>query len=61
MIAIENKYADMVARYELFTGHKSDKNLHLYRKLGYKEKRQEIIRVDLMLIHMEKINEKRNT
>ncbi len=34
MHAVENKFSE-VRRYELFTGHKSEKNLALYRKLGY--------------------------
>ena len=42
MHAIENKFSG-AQRYELFTGHKSEKNLILYRRLGYckyKEKAQ---------------------
>ncbi len=61
MILIENKYSKSVARYTLFTGHRSEKNLHLYRNLDYREIRQEKIRDDLILIYMEKRNIKENT
>lgn len=50
---IENVFDD-VTRYELFTGHKSEKNLHLYQKLGYEIFRSEIITDDLTLVFMEK-------
>lgn len=58
MMSLENKYAQSVARFEIFTGHKSQRNLHLYKKLGYLEMSREVIRDDLILIHMEKINAK---
>jgi ribosomal protein S18 acetylase RimI-like enzyme len=35
MAAIEERYADDVTRYELFTGPKSERNVRLYRRLGY--------------------------
>ena len=35
MLAIEN-YFEKVIRFELFTGHKSEKNIHLYESIGYK-------------------------
>ena len=41
-------------RFELFTGHKSNKNLYLYRKLGYKEFRKEIINNNITMIYLEK-------
>jgi GNAT superfamily N-acetyltransferase len=41
-------------RYELFTGYKSEKNLYLYNKLGYREFRREIINDRLTLVFMEK-------
>jgi N-acetylglutamate synthase-like GNAT family acetyltransferase len=41
-------------RYELFTGFKSEKNLNLYKKLGYKEFKQQIVNENLTLIHLEK-------
>ena len=42
-------------RYELFTGNKSQKNLYLYTKLGYKEFNQQIINNTVTLIYLEKI------
>jgi GNAT superfamily N-acetyltransferase len=42
------------ARFELFTGHLSERNLNLYRKLGYRPFRQERISEALTLVHMEK-------
>jgi ribosomal protein S18 acetylase RimI-like enzyme len=44
-------------RFELFTGHKSEKNLHLYRKCGYRIFRSENITEDLKLVYMEKLEE----
>jgi N-acetylglutamate synthase-like GNAT family acetyltransferase len=45
---------DDVKRYELFTGHKSEKNLYLYKKLGYREFKKEVIHENLHMIHLEK-------
>ncbi len=36
MESIENVF-EHVKRFELFTGYKSIKNLHIYKKPGYKE------------------------
>ena len=55
---IEEKYAAVVDRYELSTGHKSARNLHLYKKLGYKEIRRELLNDNCDLIVMEKSNAK---
>lgn len=41
-------------RFELFTGHKSHKNLYLYTKLGYKEFERVAVREGLELIFLEK-------
>ncbi|MBI5178030.1 MAG: GNAT family N-acetyltransferase [Nitrospinae bacterium] len=41
-------------RFELFTGSKSGKNLHLYRKLGYKIFRTEAVTAELTFLHLEK-------
>ena len=41
-------------RYELFTGHKSIRNLHLYQKIGYKEFKRIPIHEDLTMIYLEK-------
>lgn len=43
-------------RYELFTGHRSEKNLYLYRKLGYRVLREKKIDDELTLVFMEKRN-----
>ena len=40
MNTIEQRFHD-VDRYELFTGYKDEKNLHLYMKLGYTRFREE--------------------
>ena len=40
--------------YELFTGSKSEKNLYLYKKLGYKEFEREMVADNLEIIFMEK-------
>jgi ribosomal protein S18 acetylase RimI-like enzyme len=41
-------------RYELFTGHKSERNLHLYQKLGYEPFRTRVLTQDLTLVFLEK-------
>ena len=43
-------------RFELFTGFKSQKNIYLYNKLGYKEFKQQIINNNLILIYLDKQN-----
>ncbi len=50
---IENAF-DHVDRYELFTGHKSERNLYLYKKNGYKIFRSQKLTEDLTIIFMEK-------
>lgn len=44
-----------VARFELFTGSNSIRNLHLYRKLGYQEFRREPLGSKVELVYLEKI------
>jgi len=44
------------SRFELFTGHLSQKNLYLYQKLGYQAFREKIINPQLRLIYLEKPN-----
>jgi ribosomal protein S18 acetylase RimI-like enzyme len=39
-------------RYELFTGHLSEGNLRLYRRLGYEEFREEVISPTLRLVYL---------
>jgi ribosomal protein S18 acetylase RimI-like enzyme len=50
---IENVF-DYVTRYELFTGHKSQKNLSLYEKNGYRIFRRQQVTNNLTLVFMEK-------
>lgn len=61
MREVETRYSHMVNRYTLFTGDKSARNIHLYRKLGYKEIRQEPTNRDFKLIYMEKNNDAKGT
>lgn len=51
--SIEDSFKDN-KRYELFTGHKSNRNLHLYKKIGYKEFKQIPIHENLTMIYLEK-------
>jgi N-acetylglutamate synthase-like GNAT family acetyltransferase len=44
-------------RYELFTGHLSERNLHFYQKQGYKIFKREKITEDLTLVFLEKYRE----
>lgn len=55
MLALEQKF-DAARRYELHTGHKSEKNLALYGKLGYREYKRKPQSANVMLICMEKRN-----
>ena len=50
---IENAF-NHVVRYELFTGHKSRKNLYLYEKNGYRIFRRQEVTDDLIIVFMEK-------
>ena len=50
---IEKEFS-AVRRYELFTGHRSENSLHLYRKCGYRILKTETITEDLKLVYMEK-------
>ena len=43
-------------RFELYTGFKSQKNIYLYNKLGYKEFKQQTINNNLTLLYLDKIN-----
>ena len=52
---IERRFEN-AERFELFTGHKSERNLHLYRKLGYRIFRSEKISESLTLVYLEKFN-----
>ncbi len=41
-------------RFELFTGHKSESNIRLYKRIGYRAVRQERINEKVSLVFMEK-------
>ena len=53
MHAIERRFSS-ARRYELFTGHKSEKNLALYARLGYREFARKPQSANVTLICMEK-------
>jgi GNAT superfamily N-acetyltransferase len=52
--SMESTFIDC-KRFELFTGFKSQKNLYLYNKLGYKEFKRQMINETLIMIYLEKI------
>jgi len=54
MFELERIFSE-ASRFELFTGHKSEKNLHLYGRLGYSEFRRERYSDVTMLVFMEKV------
>jgi ribosomal protein S18 acetylase RimI-like enzyme len=54
MQEIENSNAASVDRYALSTGHKSLRNLHLYKKLGYRKIRREPLNGNVDLIVLQK-------
>ncbi|WP_318636783.1 GNAT family N-acetyltransferase [Methanosarcina sp.] len=54
MTEVELMYRD-VARFELFTGSNSIRNIHLYHKLGYQEFRREPLGSKVELVYLEKI------
>ena len=54
MREIEKHFAT-ANRYELFTGHVSEGNLRLYRRLGYTEFRKEVVSPRLQMVYLEKI------
>jgi ribosomal protein S18 acetylase RimI-like enzyme len=53
MQAIEGHFR-MADRYELFTGHRSARNLYLYRKLGYREFKRIPVNDSIILVFLEK-------
>lgn len=60
MNQIESQF-DVAERFELFTGHKSARNLSLYNRLGYLEFRKLRINEKLELVFLEKYNRKTAT
>ncbi len=53
MISIE-EIVESAKRFELFTGHKSIKNIYLYQKLGYREFKRIPINDSLTMVYLEK-------
>jgi ribosomal protein S18 acetylase RimI-like enzyme len=45
------------SRFELFTGRRSEKNIRLYEKLGYKQFRNEQADDNLYLVYLEKVKQ----
>lgn len=54
LTAIENQFGQ-AERYELFTGQKSEKNLYIYRKNGYRVFKTQKMSEKLTLIFLEKL------
>lgn len=54
MSALEEEMAGLADACVLFTGHLSEANLRLYRRLGYGETHRERVADHLMLVHMRK-------
>ena len=52
LLEIENEYPNQ--RYELFTSTRSEKNIALYQKLGYKIFDEEQVTEELRFVYMEK-------
>ncbi|REE99784.1 GNAT family N-acetyltransferase [Thermomonospora umbrina] len=55
MRELEERVAGRTDACVLFTGHLSDGNLRLYRRLGYAETRRERVADHLILVHMRKV------
>jgi len=53
MNGIESFFKNAI-RYELFTGHRSERNLYLYQKLGYSAHKTERVNDNLVLVFLEK-------
>jgi len=51
-------YYPEAGRFELFTGHKSLRNLHLYTKPGYREFKRLQVNDRVWLVYMDKISER---
>ena len=53
MSEIEDKFSN-ISRFEIFTGYKSEKNLYIYKKLGYETFKEEVVDDKLTLVFLEK-------
>lgn len=51
--AAEEQFPD-AARYELFTGEKSQRNLHIYRECGYRVFDRKVVSEKLTLVYLQK-------
>jgi ribosomal protein S18 acetylase RimI-like enzyme len=51
--SVESRFGQ-AERFELFTGNKSDRNIHLYERLGYKIFKRTEVNKNLSLVFMEK-------
>ena len=58
MKEIETRFCN-AERFELFTGNRSEKNLHLYEKLGYRPFKERRITDKVTLVFLEKLNSPR--
>lgn len=52
---IEQMHYTRVSKFELFTGHKSERNLHIYLTSGYKEIKRQVVNSNLTLVYLEKV------
>jgi GNAT superfamily N-acetyltransferase len=57
MKTLEDKFPDD-SIFQFFTGEKSERNVHLYTKLGYQVTRRETADYGIVLVHMEKHHNK---
>lgn len=55
MKEVEKRLSD-IKRFELFTGYKSERNIYIYKKLGYNVFKKEKSNYDIELLFMEKVN-----
>ncbi|AWV99003.1 GNAT family N-acetyltransferase [Arcticibacterium luteifluviistationis] len=54
MLHLENRFPK-AQRFWLFTAYKSEKNLYLYKKLGYQEYKRESLDPNPIMVHLEKM------
>jgi ribosomal protein S18 acetylase RimI-like enzyme len=57
MQAIEEQF-EQAKKYQLFTGHRSERNLHLYQKLGYQPFKSESPGENPTIVYLEKPNKR---
>jgi len=53
MAEVEGRFP-LAERFELFTGHRSERNLSLYQRLGYREFRRQTVSDGLTLVFLDK-------